>query len=97
MILYNDGHVADGEAMPKLGFSPAGFPPRDLCKHLVELRREGRSFDEAWPVARSKLPPGWVCIADTNMARMWRRAYDREPATKAERAGAALAGRVLDV
>jgi hypothetical protein len=55
---------------------------------LADLRRNGASFDDAWPMA---LPPAEAWLereAMTATRDAWRRAYTGQPPTPLERAAA---------
>jgi hypothetical protein len=76
-------------------------PPALIVRRLAAQRRDGAQFPAAWENATAALPPG-----NGREARAWqeavtwarpayRRAYDREPPTHAERAVSALPAELL--
>ena len=79
---------------PRLAAIPADLPALERVRHVLELaRRAGLDFAGAWPLATQQIPAEWAeAIPQTRDG--WQRAYEREPATKAERAAALLADSV---
>jgi len=75
---------------PQLAAIPGDLPALERVRHVLELaRRAGLDFAGAWPLALAQLPAEWAeAVPQTREG--WQRAFEREPASTAERAVAAL-------
>jgi hypothetical protein len=67
--------------------------PAQLCEALADARAAGQPFDQAWPALIADYSDRSV-LEDEAVTAAWRRAFERQPPTPADRAAARLAALV---